>query len=1247
MSKLTDIKYKIDQLDGGAFQNLCDAYLACRGYGNGYSLGMHAGTDKTAKGNPDTYFLNADKKYIFVMYTTQKTNFVNKAAEDFEKCFDPQKTGISVTDVAEIIYCHTYGRLLPGDDQFLRKNCEKHKVALTLIGLDEIANDLYLHYTFLAKDHLGISVDTGQIATLETFISDHDANKMSAPLDTEFLFREKELEAAKDALNSGNVLVISGPAGTGKTRLALELCRLFSAENNYEVLCIKSNGLELYEDLAAAIDAGKDYLVFIDDANELSGLHFVLEYLPKISGKSKHINKIIITVRDYARQDVVRKVFEVEKPKILKLGILKDDDIRKLIEVNYNIRNHLYADRIVAIAEGNARLAILAGKLASNAGKIDSIRDASELYSNYYGKQIEKMITSKTMIISAGIIAFLQSVHLEYLENFVPIYTAAQMTKEQFIEDIRHLHILELVDLCNDKAAKISDQSFSNFLIKYVFMDKEIIPLNLMVEVCFSINQGRTISACNILFSIFSDKTFQSNVEQQLNIVWDRLQTKSEKFDSFFRAFHMIRPTDALLLIQTQIEQEESYSFDVCTVGFDKNKGTQSITDDIVNVLCDFKEHPQFPAALDLMLIHYKKQPQTFDQIYSAFVTQFEFDKDSAHYGYYTQKTAIEHLCTAIKEDPSDNNLLLFIRVAEHFLKLAYSKVEGGRHNTVVTYVLSLPYTEDIMSYRNLLWEKLIDIYGEGRFTSEIENLLKDYCGNFREDIDWEIVRNDIKGILKLCSLFDTDNIYHCVIAEHIEDIARRARFNCKDSFIPFRESSKFIIYSILKGDRKKILELGYEKAENYRHRRIRDLVKNYSIDDYEFLIQVCQECCLSFEKQERHLSAGIDHLFEVLPKELYVEVVKLYLRYDTPYNVYPGSILQRLFSLLNAESVKDIIMGCEYSEQNLWQWLYYTEMPEEQITLEVEKELLEYLSAPSKTLNSNEYRSLNRLKKYECVDQEVIIKASVIINRYYDETPFIFSLYFSPWLNPYNIKASDLLAQYKDNLCLLEDIYLKCVTCSSNEDYYGDLLLCLIQNDPHFIAKYLDVLLEAVKDRYGRQKSFSRRLQKVWYKEDFMYQINYIFDYVYTKKSKYKWYCHDIFEELLTHGESETEIVSRQDAWIQNMIEKHNQNDDYMYILFHSISEFAPDRRRQALLQFVTVNSDPDIFEKLPLEASSWGGWGSMIPYMHERIKYLSSLLPSLSGLKYLRHKKRVENDIEVWKKRIEQEEIRELLEF
>ena len=176
MSKLTDIKYKIDQMDGGEFQNLCDEYLTCRGYRAQYPLGMKTGTNKTAKGNPDTYFMGEDGRYIFAMYTTQDRDFVNKAIADLEKCFDASKTGLEPEKLEEIVYCHTYGRLSAGDTQLLRQYCEDRNTRLTLIGVDEIASNLYEKYPKLAKDFFGINVDTGQILSTADFVQLCDAN---------------------------------------------------------------------------------------------------------------------------------------------------------------------------------------------------------------------------------------------------------------------------------------------------------------------------------------------------------------------------------------------------------------------------------------------------------------------------------------------------------------------------------------------------------------------------------------------------------------------------------------------------------------------------------------------------------------------------------------------------------------------------------------------------------------------------------------------------------------------------------------------------------------------------------------------------------------------------------------------------------------------------------------------------------------------------------------------------------------
>lgn len=537
MSKLTDIKNRIDQMDGGTFQNLCDAYLSYKGYKNVYSLGMYTGTDKTAKGNPDTYFLTAENKYVFVMYTTQKKDFLNKAIEDIDKCFDSKKTGVSVEDIVEIVYCHTYGRLGPGDDQYLRQYCEEHGAVLTLIGLDQLGNDIFRECPILAKDFFGISIDSGQILPLDMFVARHDANKMSAPLGTEFLLREKEQEKAKSALHDNDVFLITGPAGVGKTRFALELCRQLAEEMGYTVLVIKNNNLQLYEDLVSAIEEGKEYLILVDDANELSGLHYVLDYLPRAAVGSRHISKLILTVRDYARKQVTQSVMEVIRPEIIKISIFKDDDILKLMETCYGITNRVYTDRIVAIAEGNARLAMLAGKLVVDSESLTAIQDASDLYHNYYGKQLKTLAESETSISSAGIIAFVQAIHLEHLEKLAPIFEALGITSSDFTSDLKLLHKAEIVDLCNDKAARISDQSFSNYLIKYVFIEEKIIPLSTMIETCFQINKSRTIEACNILLNVFSDQNVREYIEAQINLVWDKLESNVEVFLPFFKAF--------------------------------------------------------------------------------------------------------------------------------------------------------------------------------------------------------------------------------------------------------------------------------------------------------------------------------------------------------------------------------------------------------------------------------------------------------------------------------------------------------------------------------------------------------------------------------------------------------------------------------------------------------------------------------------------------------------------------------------
>lgn len=283
MSKITEIENAIIQLGPGEFQKFCDTFLSQKHYGKITGLGMKSGTLKTTIGNPDTYFRKENGKYICVAYTAQQSDIFKKLKEDIEKCLDPEKTKLPIEEIDEIICCHTSSNLLAGDDHKLHKLCEEKNIKLTIFGVDEIAQQIYRYYPMIAKDFFGISADTNQIMYINEFVSLYDSNEMAAPLDTIFHGRKEELSNLIEAIRENSVVIVHGSAGTGKTRIALEAIRRFSSEDEYRLLCVKNNNQPIYEDLIAKIDQPGSYLLFVDDANELSGLAQIIQYITSIN----------------------------------------------------------------------------------------------------------------------------------------------------------------------------------------------------------------------------------------------------------------------------------------------------------------------------------------------------------------------------------------------------------------------------------------------------------------------------------------------------------------------------------------------------------------------------------------------------------------------------------------------------------------------------------------------------------------------------------------------------------------------------------------------------------------------------------------------------------------------------------------------------------------------------------------------------------------------------------------------------
>ena len=76
---------------------------------------------------------------------------------------------------------------------------------------------------------------------------------------------------------------------------------------------------------------------------------------------------------------------------------------------------------------------------------------------------------------------------------------------------------------------------------------------------------------------------------------------------------------------------------------------------------------------------------------------------------------------------------------------------------------------------------------------------------------------------------------------------------------------------------------------------------------------------------------------------------------------------------------------------------------------------------------------------------------------------------------------AEEILKEFSDELTLLEDIYLKGISYSNNEDYDGTLLLAIISADKSFLCRYLNQLMEGGEKLRFNSGYDTERLLKVW----------------------------------------------------------------------------------------------------------------------------------------------------------------------
>lgn len=710
MSIINTVEKAIVSLDGGKYQKLMDAYLMRKyQFSNIHPLGVQTGTDKTTKGTPDSYVECDNGKYIIIMYGSVEAASFNKLESDILSCFNTSKLSLPVEIIDRIICAYTSTNLHIEQIETLKNLIEGVKIEL--IGLGTVAHEIVLKYRFLAARFLDIPVDSGQVFDIEEFVEQYDAGGMNAPLGLEFVSREKEIIELKEKIMNNDLVVVSGASGIGKTKLVLEASKQMRNEQGMNIVCVKNNGQILYNDVRETINEPGTYLLFLDDANHAMNLESIFEFCISKKVDDEIDVKIVMTVRDYAKESIKKLALNKAKFEEVELKPLSIEDVQNILKEKLGIKNEHYLKQIVKIAKGNIRLAVLAA-IAAKANGFLAINDATDIFRNFYAPIFdENKITESEMVVLFAVAIF-GPIMLETHDGIQHILASQNISETEYINICHQLNDCELLDMYEESVVKVSDQSFANYILQYILIEKKRISIKDLLLGTFPKYSSKLIYAINTVIQLFNSETTLDYIENEINAAWEECPACDEK--EYVKAFRAVNEEKALLYAKRIIDETESVLCDLDVIEFLKEINNVYGKDEVVQILTAFGESDQYNAAVDLLLAYFSKRPDKAKEMCYGITERMGIDMHSNERGYERERYLISKLYGKYKECRNNNFAILLICVIKKFLVYEYHKTEQGMSPNTVTFITyHLNYSEELMEYRKELWQCLKELREE------------------------------------------------------------------------------------------------------------------------------------------------------------------------------------------------------------------------------------------------------------------------------------------------------------------------------------------------------------------------------------------------------------------------------------------------------------------------------------------------------------------------------------------------------
>ncbi|HEU4322912.1 MAG TPA: hypothetical protein VFS21_07150 [Roseiflexaceae bacterium] len=1248
MSKISQIQKGLKAIDPAAFQQLCDLYLHRKGYTNINPIGLVIGSNKVTTGTPDSLIKLNNGKYLFAEYTTQESGVFAKFKDDLEKCFNVDKTSIPIEEIEEIVLCHTT-KFSTKEEYELTEICRDKGCRLTVFGIGAISYDLYQKYPGLAKEFLGIEVDTHQIVEPNEFIFEYNKRSLATPLDTIFQFREEEVRKIIDAISDCDLVIITGRPGVGKSRLALESSERFVKEHpEWSTWCIFNRGQNLYDDLQVYFSPDGNYLIFVDDANRIN-FDYVLQLLHSQSSEKKI--KIIATVRDYALTKVRDTTYSYGSKWEIEIQPFNSEQISDLVKLQYKIHNHLYLERIAFISAGNPRLAMMAAQVAVNQNTLQSIRDVSQLYEVYF-RSIRNDLASlnnKNIVQVAGIIAFFRTVDRSNEILMQEIVQAFKISESEFWLAAIQLHEIEVVDMYEDEVVRISDQVLSTYLFYLAFFQENTNSFEIIINHFFSQFSWRIIDSLYPVINSFDDAKIIEVLKPQVARYWlnmSELGINDDIFE-FMRIFWFVDKTGNLRIIRDLINGLEPEIVDWSDSIFKPDNQTK--TPPIPEILRLFQnsEFDSLRMALELLLNYAEKRWNDIPVILYILQSDFGYTHRSHYNGYLVQNEVISALKRRIEMKVSRIYPYMFFAVAEYLLKVGFTHHESRDHQTVHVYEFQLYASTELLGLRSVIWKTLFALYEETEFSFHVMNVIKSYISSNGEYGETEIISYETGDLIPFIETrLHTQEYTHCLLVHDYCNLLKRRHVQFNEELIQQFYHGNLVLRQLLFDSLHDMAKMGFDEYFIKKKENIKEHFKEFKLPDYIKFFMQCEEI-VSAKNQNDNIFVFEQNIANVLidiadKDELtYRLVISYLLQQHNKLQLEPWFIVPRLVLAVGTENTWNILTESEYSRKHKWLFNFYINLQENEITsLHIIRLILLYKDAAPEDIPSD----WQYIAKFQKIDQNVYMSIiRILVERARENKRFSHIFHgITERKDGLDIKLLRILA---NNLDLLKQVYFTALEITDYFDYRGSLLNFILDIDKTFARDYFHWIATSYK-RY-LNIYHHREYAFLWMRDDYNVVITEIIESANASGLPYFFIEGPLTLFFVQRSDKkDVYIENRQDELLSDLISRRGREISLMQLIFDVVSGFSYDRRKRLISDFVKSNNEFSDFKKLSLEPRGFSWTGSQVPMLEGRVVFYQSLLPLFDSIDLLDHRQEIEMQIQYLRREIEREKKRDFME-